>query len=258
MSTERLVADVVVERLRAWGVPRVFGYSGDGNNAFMAALRRAGGDPEFIQARHEENAAFMAVGHAKYTGGVGVVTSTQGPGAVHLLNGLYDAKLDSVPVVAIVGQQSRTVLGSAYMQEIDLPSLFKDVASQFVQMVSAPEQVPMVLDRAFRTAKATSSPCVVIVPHDIQSAPAPELDQEHGIVVTAPSWSTSAKTPRTEDLDAAAAILNSAQRVALLVGQGARHAVDEVVAAAEKLGAGIATSLLGKPYVDETLPFAVG
>ncbi|WP_258804901.1 thiamine pyrophosphate-requiring protein [Pseudarthrobacter sp. NS4] len=256
--TERTVADVIVDRLSTWGVNRVFGYSGDGINGFMGALRRAEGRIQFVQARHEETAAFMAVGHAKYTGGVGVVTSTQGPGAVHLLNGLYDAKLDSVPVVAIVGQQSRTVLGSAYMQEIDLGALFKDVASQFVQLVSTPEQVPMVLDRAFRTAKATSSPCVVIVPHDIQSAPAPQLEQEHGIVVTAPTWSAAAKTPREEDLDAAAALLNSAQKVALLVGQGARHAVDDVVAVAEKLGAGIATSLLGKPYVDENLPFAVG
>ncbi|MDQ0729421.1 thiamine pyrophosphate-requiring protein [Arthrobacter sp. B1I2] len=256
--TERTVADVIVERLTTWGVGRVFGYSGDGINGFMGALRRSEGQVEFIQARHEESAAFMAVGHAKYTGGVGVVTSTQGPGAVHLLNGLYDAKLDGVPVVAIVGQQSRTVLGSAYMQEIDLTALFKDVASQFVQQVSAPEQVPMVLDRAFRTAKATSSPCVVIVPHDVQSAPAPELEQQHGIVVTAPSWNAAAKTPREEDLAAAAALLNSAERVALLVGQGARHAGKEVVAVAEKLGAGIATSLLGKPYVDETLPFAVG
>ncbi|HKS02713.1 MAG TPA: thiamine pyrophosphate-binding protein, partial [Arthrobacter sp.] len=171
---DRLVADVMVERLQAWGVSRVFGYSGDGINGFMGALRRSsggrsGGDSsgggsgggsngvelngvEFIQARHEETAAFMAVGHAKYTGQVGVVTSTQGPGAVHLLNGLYDAKLDSVPVVAIIGQQSRSVLGSAYMQEIDLLTLFKDVAAQFAQMVSAPEQLPMVLDRAFRTA----------------------------------------------------------------------------------------------------------
>ncbi|RDV08658.1 thiamine pyrophosphate-requiring protein [Arthrobacter sp. RT-1] len=256
--TERTVADVIVERLGSWGVDRVFGYSGDGINGFMGALRRARERIEFVQARHEETAAFMAVGHAKYTGGVGVVTSTQGPGAVHLLNGLYDAKLDGVPVVAIVGQQSRTVLGSAYMQEIDLSGLFKDVASQFVQLVSTPEQMPMVLDRAFRTAKATSSPCVVIVPHDIQSAPAPELEQKHGIVVTAPSWSSAARTPREEDLDAAAALLNSAQKVALLVGQGARHAAAEVVAVAEKLGAGIATSLLGKPYVDESLPFAVG
>ncbi len=256
--TERTVADVIVERLTTWGVDRVFGYSGDGINGFMGALRRTEGRVEFVQARHEEAAAFMAVGHAKYTGGVGVVTSTQGPGAVHLLNGLYDAKLDGVPVVAIVGQQSRTVLGSAYMQEIDLMALFKDVASQFVQQVSAAEQVPMVLDRAFRTAKATSSPCVLIIPHDVQSAPAPELEQQHGIVVTAPSWSAAAKTPREEDLTAAAALLNSAERVALLVGQGARHARDEVVAIAEKLGAGIATSLLGKPYVDESLPIAVG
>ena len=255
---DRTVADLIVERLTTWGVNRVFGYSGDGINGFMGALRRAEGRIEFVQARHEETAAFMAVGHAKYTGGVGVVTSTQGPGAVHLLNGLYDAKLDSVPVVAIVGQQSRTVLGSAYMQEIELTVLFKDVAAQFVQQVNAPEQLPMVLDRAFRTAKATSSPCVVILPHDIQSAPAPQLEQEHGVVVTAPSWSTSAKSPHAEDLDAAAAILNNAQRVALLVGQGARHAAAEVVAVAEQLGAGIATSLLGKPYMDETLPFAVG
>lgn len=255
---DRTVADLIVERLTTWGVTRVFGYSGDGINGFMGALRRAEGRVEFVQARHEETAAFMAVGHAKYTGGVGVVTSTQGPGAVHLLNGLYDAKLDGVPVVAIVGQQSRTVLGSAYMQEIELTVLFKDVAAQFVQQVNAPEQLPMVLDRAFRTAKATSSPCVVILPHDIQSAPAPRLEQEHGVVVTAPSWSTSAKSPRGEDLDAAAALLNNAQRVALLVGQGARHAAAEVVAVAEQLGAGIATSLLGKPYVDETLPFAVG
>src|SRR3954469_2399405 len=169
MSTERLVADVVVERLRAWSVPRVFGYSGDGINAFMGALRRADQGPEFVQARHEENAAFMAVGHAKYTGQVGVVTSTQGPGAIHLLNGLYDAKLDSVPVVAIIGQQSTTVLGSAYMQEIDLLTLFKDVAAQFAQLASSPEQVPMLVDRAFRTALETKSPCVVIVPHDIQT-----------------------------------------------------------------------------------------
>src|SRR3954452_17451563 len=146
MSTERLDADVVVDRLRARGVSRVFGYSGDGNNAFMAALRRAGGAPEFVQAWHEENAAFMAVGHAKYTGGVRVVTSTQGPGAVHLLNGLYDAKLDGVPVVAVMGQQETTVLGSQYQQEVDLHTLVKDVASQFVQLVSTAEQVPMVLD----------------------------------------------------------------------------------------------------------------
>lgn len=253
---ERSVADVIVERLKAWKVERVFGYSGDGINGFMGALRRARNDIEFVQARHEESAAFMAVGHAKYTGGVGVVTSTQGPGAVHLLNGLYDAKLDGVPVVAIVGQQTRTVLGSGYTQEIDLATLYKDVASEFVQLVSTPEQVPMVLDRAFRAALTTRSPCAVIIPHDIQSAASPEHEQ--GIVVTAPEWWPARLVPREEDLDAAANILNSGEKVALLVGQGARQAQSEVAAIAEKLGAGIATSLLGKPYVDEMLPFAVG
>src|SRR6195952_334481 len=172
---QQLVADLVVQRLRDWGVTRLFGHSGDGINTVLGALRRAGDDLEFVQARHEENAALMAVGHAKYTGGVGVVLSTQGPGAVHLLNGLYDAKMDSVPVVAIIGQQSTTVLGSAYMQEIDLLTLFKDVAAQFAQLASSPEQVPMLIDRAFRTALETKSPCVVIVPHDIQSAEPPEL-----------------------------------------------------------------------------------
>jgi len=255
---ERLVADVVVERLRSWGVERVFGYSGDGINGFMGALRRAGGDVEFVQARHEEAAAFMAVGHAKYTGRVGVVTSTQGPGAVHLLNGLYDAKLDSVPVVAIIGQQNRSVLGSGYMQEIELLTLFKDVAAQFAQMVSTPEQLPMVLDRAFRTALETRSPCVVIVPHDIQKAPAPDLEQEHGIIITSPQWRPARVLPQEEDLDAAADVLNAGSKVALLVGQGAKTAQAEVVAIAEQLGAGITTSLLGKPYVDEKLPFVVG
>jgi pyruvate dehydrogenase (quinone) len=259
VSEDKLVADVVVERLRAWNVPRVFGYSGDGINAVMAALRRAGGDPAFVQARHEENAAFMAVGHAKYTGGVGVVASTQGPGALHLLNGLYDAKLDGVPVVALMGQQETTVLGSQYQQEVDLQTLVKDVAAQFSQIAMSAEQVPMLLDRAFRTALATRSPSVLVLPHDVQQLPAPdERAQEHGVVVTAPAWRPPRVLPLQEDLQAAADVLNAGQRVALLVGQGARRARTEVVVAAERLGAGVTTSLLGKPYVDESLPFAAG
>jgi pyruvate dehydrogenase (quinone) len=177
---------------------------------------------------------------------------------VHLLNGLYDAKLDGVPVVAIVGQQNRSVLGSGYMQEINLLTLFSDVAAQYAVLVSAPEQLPMALDRAFRTALATRSPAVVIVPHDVQKAAAPELGAEHGIVVTAPGYRPGEVRPQADDLQVAADILNSGERVALLVGQGARHARAEVVAVAEKLGAGITTSLLGKPYVDETLPYAAG
>ena len=257
--SEHLVADLVVERLRAWGVPRVFGYSGDGINGLMGALRRADGDPAFVQARHEENAALMAVGHAKYTGGVGVVTSTQGPGAVHLLNGLYDAKLDHQPVVAIVGQQPTTALGAEYQQEIDLAALFKDVAAQYVQTVLAPEQAGMVVDRAFRTALATRSPCVVILPHDMQVEPAPAVPpHEHGVVPTAPQWRPPRVLPAEKDLAEAAAVLNAGERVALLVGQGARDAGRLVRTVAERLGAGVATSLLGKPWWDETLPTSCG
>src|SRR3954470_22229576 len=169
MTGQMLVADAVVKRLDDWGVQRLFGYSGDGINTLLGAIRRAGA-PTFVQARHEENAALMAVGHAKYTGEVGVATSTQGPGAVHLLNGLYDAKLDHVPLVALVGQQSTSVLGAEYQQEIDLHSLFKDVAAQFAQTVLSPEQALLVVDRAFRTAVATRSPCLVVIPHDVQKA----------------------------------------------------------------------------------------
>ncbi|WP_433122456.1 thiamine pyrophosphate-requiring protein [Arthrobacter koreensis] len=254
---ERLVADVIVERLQAWGVDRIFGYSGDGINTVLGALRRSG-SPEFVQARHEENAAFMAVGHAKYTGRPGVVLSTQGPGAVHLLNGLYDAKMDSVPVVAIIGQQSRSVLGSAYMQEIDLLNLTRDVASSFRQQVNSPEQLPLVLDRAFKAALADRAPAVVIIPHDVQQAPAPELEQEHGIVTSAPVWSPPNLVPADADLEAAAAVINDGERVAFLVGQGARGAWPQVRALAEKTGAGITTSLMGKPYVDESHPLAAG
>ncbi len=253
MAEERLVADLLVERLRAWGVERLFGYSGDGINSIMGALRRAGGDPELIQARHEETAALMAVGHAKYTGQVGVVTSTQGPGAVHLLNGLYDAKLDHVPVVAIVGQQQTTVLGSEYQQEIDLQTMFKDVAAQYAQSVLSADQAGMVLDRAFRTALATRSPCVVIVPHDVQKEPAPESpSHEHGVMVTVPEWRRPIVQPQEQDVTAAAEVLNSGDRVAILVGQGTREARAQVEAVADRLGAGVTTSLLGKPWWDES------
>jgi pyruvate dehydrogenase (quinone) len=256
--TERTVSDLVVERILAWGTDRVFGYSGDGIDGVMGALRRSG-EPAFVQARHEEAAAFMAVGHAKYTGRAGVCLSTQGPGAVHLLNGLYDAKLDSQPVVAIVGQQMTTVLGSAYQQEIDLVRLFADVCAQFVQAAHTPEQVPMLLDRAFRTALATRSPTCVILPHDVQSAPAPDpAEQKHGVLVTSPGLRPARLVPRPEDLREAAGVLTSGERVAIMVGQGAYGARQQILDLAERLGAGITASLLGKPVLDETLPRHTG
>lgn len=257
MST-RTTADFIVDRLRAWDVDRVYGYAGDGNNPLLGAFRRAEQAPEFISSRHEEGAAFMAVGEAKYGGGVGVVTSTQGPGAVHLLNGLYDAKLDSAPVVALVAQQHRSVLGSGYQQEIHLQNLFADVASPFIQSVVSPEQLPMVLDRAFRSALANRKPAVVILPHDVQQAEEPDLGQSHGEVVTAPRWTSGTVHPQSKDLSLAVEVLTQGTKIAFLVGQGARQAQEEVIQLAERLGAGITTSLLGKPYVDETHPLAAG
>src|SRR3954447_6143303 len=259
MSDEqRLVADLVVERLRAWGVQRVFGHSGDGINTVLGAMRRAGNRPVFVQARHEENAALMAVGHAKYTGSVGVVVSTQGPGAVHLLNGLYDATLDSVPVVAVVGQQERSVLGSAYQQGLDLQTLFTD-ATQYVQTVLSAEHAPMVIDRAFRSALATRRPCAVVLPHDVQKLPVPDpLPQQHGVLVSVPEWRRPRVLPQEDDRRKAAEVLNDGRKVALLVGQGARDAGDQVQAVADRLGAGITTSLLGKPWVDERRPTSAG
>lgn len=280
--TDRLVADAMVDRLRAWGVSRIFGYSGDGINTFLGALRRSGDGPEFVQARHEENAAFMAVAHSKYalgqygaefvgsesnaarkdaeTGntGIGVMVSTQGPGAVHLLNGLYDAKLDGIPVVAIVGQQNLTALGSGYQQEIDLLTMFKDVASAYCEQISAPEQVQGVFDRAFRTALATSSPCVVIIPHDVQQEPEAAPGGGHAEMPTAPRWEPPRVLPRDERLDAAAVLLDESERIVMLVGQGARLARTEVAHMAQALGAAVVTSLLGKPYVDESLPHCAG
>ncbi len=271
--TERLVADTIVDRLVDWGVKRIFGYSGDGINTLLGALRRHPEGPEFVQARHEEAAAFMAVAHSKFAlgqlgaeeddgsaGGVniGVMVSTQGPGAVHLLNGLYDAKLDSMPVVAIVGQQNVTVLGSQYQQEIDLKAMFKDVAAQFCEQISSPEQATSVMDRAFRTALATSSPTVVILPHDVQQQPEVALSGEHAQIPTAAIWAPSVVTPQKAQLESAVELLNGCERIVMLVGQGARRASKEVEQIAERLGAAVVTSLLGKPYVDESLPYVAG
>lgn len=236
----------------------MYGYSGDGINGVLEAIRASAGDLAFVQARHEENAALMAVGEAKYAGGVGVVVSTQGPGAVHLLNGLYDAKLDRIPVVALVGQQHRSVLGSGYMQEINLRTLFADVAAHYIAEVVSPEQVPMVIDRAFRAALASRSPVVVILPHDVQSAPAPEQPHEHGIVPTASTFDRPLIRAADARVSAAVELLSSARRPALLVGKGAADAADEVADFAEHAGAAIVTSLLGKPFVDERLPLAAG
>ncbi|MGM1065452.1 thiamine pyrophosphate-requiring protein [Saccharothrix sp. Mg75] len=253
------VADALVRRLRTWGVPRVFGYAGDGIDPILAALHRAGGDPEFVPVRHEEMAAFMATGHAKYTGEVGVCLSTQGPGAIHLLNGLYDAKLDRRPVVALVGQVVTTALGTGYLQEVDLHSLFKDVCGQYLQTVSAPEQLPVLLDNAMRTAISERVPTCLIVPHDVQRADAvEELPHTHGVVPSSAVLARPRVLPREDDLRRAADVLNAGERVALLLGRGAAGTGREVAEVVEVLGAGATASLVGKPVVPEDAPWHTG
>jgi len=252
------VADYVLQRLREWGVHRVFGYPGDGINGMLGAFDRAKGDPEFIQARHEEMAAFMACGHAKFTGEVGVCAATSGPGAIHLLNGLYDAKLDHQPVVAIVGQQKRLAQGTHYQQEVGLEQLFSDV-SEFCQIVMHPGQMRHVIDRAFKTALTTRGVATVIIPEDIQESEAqPSPPKTHGSVYSSVGWSRPRVLPNQEELRKAADILNEGKKVAILIGQGAANAEAEVVEVAELLGAGVAKALLGREVVPDDLPFVTG
>jgi pyruvate dehydrogenase (quinone) len=253
-----LVADYVLERLKKWGVHRIYGYPGDGINGFLGALDRAEGDPDFIQVRHEEMSAFMACGHAKFTGEVGVCLATSGPGAIHLLNGLYDAKLDHAPVVAIVGQQKRMSLGAEYQQEVDLQVLFKDV-SEFVQVCMDPAQARHLVDRAIRIALDRRGVSTLIFPNDVQEEkPVPSPPREHGAVYSSVGYARPRVIPQEPELDRAASILNAGKRVAMLVGQGAAGAADELVQTAELLGAGVAKALLGRAVLPDDLPFVTG
>jgi pyruvate dehydrogenase (quinone) len=252
------VSDYLLERLRAWGVKHVFGYPGDGINGLLAAWGRADNQPMFIQARHEEMSAFEAVGYAKFTDRVGVCAATSGPGAIHLLNGLYDAKLDHVPVVAIVGQTNRSAMGGSYQQEVDLLTLFKDVASDYVQMVTVPEQLPNVLDRAMRVAVAQHAPTALIIPADVQELPYSEPTHEFKMVPSSLGIEWPAISPDDEAIARAAEVLNEGKKVAMLVGAGAHGARDELVEVADLLGAGAAKALLGKDVLSDELPWVTG
>src|SRR5437660_594687 len=255
------VGDYLLDRLATWGVRRIYGYPGDGINGVMGAFTRSsnGQRPEFIQVRHEERAAFMACAHAKFTGEVGVCLATSGPGAIHLLNGLYDAKLDHQPVVAIVGQQARAGIGGNYQQEVDLTSLFKDVAHEFVQIAMDPAQIRHLVDRACRIALAERTVTAIIIPNDVQEAQAvPQPPHKHGTVHSGPGYRPPRVLPRDEDLDRAAELLNAGSKVAMLIGQGALHASAEVTEVAELLGAGVAKALLGKAALPDDLPWVTG
>ncbi|PZF83902.1 thiamine pyrophosphate-requiring protein [Jiangella anatolica] len=253
------VAGRLLGRLREWGVEQVFGYPGDGINGIVAAFGAADDRPRFVQTRHEELAALAAVGYAKFSGRPGVCVATSGPGAIHLLNGLYDAKLDHVPVVAIVGQTDRAAMGGHYQQEVDLHALFKDVASEYLADVNVPEQLPNVVDRAFRTALARRAPTAVIVPADVQeldySAPAHVFRQ---VPSGPPDEPSSVAVPSDAELAAAAEVLNAGSKVAILVGQGARGAAGEIMEVAETTGAGVAKALLGKDVLTDDLRYVTG
>lgn len=251
------VSDFLVERLRQWGVTRIFGYPGDGINGVFGALRRAG-SIEFVQCRHEEMAAFMASAHAKFTGELGVCIATSGPGASHLLTGLYDARMDHMPVLAIVGQQARTALGGHYQQELDLVSMFKDVAGAFVQQAAAPSQVRHLVDRAVRTAIGERKVTALILPNDLQELAYEEPARAHGTLHSGIGFSKPKVVPYDADLQRAADALNAGKKVAILVGAGALQAGEQVQAVAEKLGAGVAKALLGKAVLPDDLPWVTG
>ncbi|HEX8850685.1 MAG TPA: thiamine pyrophosphate-requiring protein [Gemmatimonadaceae bacterium] len=258
-KSSRTVGDFIVERLREWKVTRVFGFPGDGINGVLGAIRRSNGAIDFVQVANEELASMMACAHAKFTGEVGVCLSTGGPGAIHLLNGLYDAKLDHQPVVALVGQQSMAGLGGSVQQETNLFSILQDVASAYIETVGKPEQVRHVIDRAFRIAIGDRAVTALIIPHDVQQEDAVESPpREHAMQHSSPGAVHPRLLPREEELRRAADVLNAGSKVAILVGQGALHAGDEVAAVADALGAGVAKALLGKAALPDDLPFVTG
>ena len=252
-------AEFMLNRLADWGVRRIYGYPGDGINGLLGAFHEVGDRIEFTQTAHEEIAAFAACAHAKFTGEVGLCMATSGPGAIHLLNGLYDAKLDHQPVVAIVGQQKRMGLGSNYQQEVDLGSLYKDVANEFVQVCMVPQQAPHLIDRAIRIAKATRSVTCIIVPDDVAESDYEEPPRAHGAVFSEIGFPNPPQViPQEEDIRRAAEVLNEGERVAMLIGAGAFGAADEVKEVADILGCGVAKALNGRAALPDDLPFVTG
>ncbi|WP_158668234.1 thiamine pyrophosphate-requiring protein [Bradyrhizobium guangdongense] len=251
------VSEYVWQRLSEWGLTRIYGYPGDGVGGLDVALEQAKDKIEYVQVRHEEMAAFMASAHAKFTGQVGLCYATSGPGAIHLLNGLYDAKMDHVPVVALVGQQARSAIGASYQQEVDLQVLFQDVA-EYVGQASVPEQVRHLIDRAIRIAHNKRGVACVILPKDVQELDYQDPRLAHGATHTGVGYAGPAKQPDDGLVRAAAEVLNSGSKVAMLVGAGALDATDEVIAMAECLQAGVAKALLGKAVVPDNLPFVTG
>ncbi|HEX4760539.1 MAG TPA: thiamine pyrophosphate-requiring protein [Thermoleophilaceae bacterium] len=252
------VGEYLLRRLREWDVRHVYGYPGDGINGILGGFHEVGDELEFIQVRHEELASFAACAHAKFTGEVGVCMATSGPGAVHLLNGLYDAKLDHQPVVAIVGQQARSSMGGAYQQEVDLNTLYKDVASDYVQVMMEPSQARHLVDRAMRIAASRRTVTALIVPNDVQESEYSDPPRSHGSIFSGPGYTAPRVVPEPAELERAAAVLNEGSKVAMLIGQGAIGAEEEVKQVAELLGCGVAKALNGKAALSDELPYVTG
>jgi pyruvate dehydrogenase (quinone) len=252
------VSDFIVQRLHQWGVRHIFGYPGDGINGVFGAMNRADGKIGFVQARHEEMAAFMATAYAKFSGELGVCIATSGPGASHLVTGLYDALLDHQPVLAIVGQQARNALGGHYQQELDLVSMLKDVAGAYVMQASSPAQVRHLIDRAVRIALSRRTVTAIVLPNDLQEEPYESPPRAHGTLHSGVGYNPPSITPHEAELDRAAEVLNAGKKVAMLIGAGALHATDEVIAVADRLSAGCAKALLGKAALPDDLPWVTG
>ena len=251
-------ADILIDRINRWGVDVVFGLPGDGINGIMEALRKRKDDIRFVQVRHEEAAALMACAYAKFTGKLGVCLATSGPGGIHLLNGLYDAKLDGAPVLAITGLHHHDLLNTHAQQDVELDKLFMDVAT-YNARVMGPEHVEAICDIACRTALSRRCVAHITIPTDIQSVSSQRFRSEHNVKNhTSDVYAASAPIPDERDLRHAAEILNSGRKVAILAGQGALRATDELEQVAELLGAPIIKALLGKAAVPDDSPYTTG
>jgi pyruvate dehydrogenase (quinone) len=254
------VAEHIVDRLKTWGVHRVYGYPGDGIGGVLVALHDRDEDFQFVQVRHEETAGFAATADVKYGGSrIGCVVATSGPGALHALNGLYDALMDHVPVVALLGQTAATALGGNYYQEVDLHSVYKDVGGAYIQTIVDASEVEHMVDRACRTALAAKAPTVLIIPSDVQERDAMVKPPDaHGYLHTSAVPSSSVAASPIPDLQRAAEVLNAGERVAMLVGAGALGCSELVEQVADRLGAGAAKALLAKTALDDRLPWVTG
>jgi pyruvate dehydrogenase (quinone) len=257
----RIASDALIERLADWGVDTVFGLPGDGINGIMEGLRRNQDRIRFLLVHHEEAAAFMATAHAKATGKIGVCLATSGPGGIHLLNGLYDAKLDHMPVLAITGMQETSVLGTGYQQEVALDKVYADVA-EYDQMIYNPVQIPAVVDLAVRTAYARRGVAHITVPNDIQVADADADPWQHVAPAATPKtaavYLSPPGRPSEADLQRLADFLNAGDKIAILAGAGALRAREELLAVAETLGAPIVKTLPGKATVPDDSPYTTG